>query len=308
MPVKYRRLNYYVLHPLIWKDGGNSLQYGGSVSDALLEIHGLPADYTTVPNRYMALRDGNDMYVKVDHYDAYIVRGEFALKRRANLAPIEMAGALSPLQLAKYEGLAEIRHFVYWRNTSVLGIEYNHYAPGIRRFVDYLATQGGDHLAHLEAEMVLGGDAMEQLNALTQTTTVRVRMPASAVQAIPTTAPQLRKSFRTLRQQSPSSSVLTVEVQLDGRRAKKTRESLGGLMADVKTLLADAGLREQVDVAEVKGYETVDGNIQQVDALADRLQTRVPIELEDGTDQTSAQAAYAEIEYAYADLGVEDAI
>jgi hypothetical protein len=153
------------------------------------------------------------------------VRGGFAIKKNDDLPRLEKSGAWTDLTLEAEQGLAFIRHFIFWKDASVLGIEVNRSGPGLTAFESYLLAQAGRALGFIrcEATPYLATDRFDMLLASDRISSASIGVKRDDIAAISKIDTGLHDSLKNAAK-STNAQELRIEFRLGDRRADATPE------------------------------------------------------------------------------------
>jgi hypothetical protein len=260
----------------------------------------LPPVYDEQPTRYLELQDGNDLFMQVDLVDDR-VRGQFAIKRRTQLPPVEAAGIYRPLGLDAEEGLAEIFHFVYYPLTRIFCMEYNHFAPKLRRLSDYLTMKAGHLVTDVQFEAKLAGNVQETLEKVGRMTLMKIGVYSDQVDCLEEWNGDLYRGFQAIKDLDDNARELEVVLRLG---SKKRDEELGRtLFRRLGDFLANLNNRQALSSLEVRAHDIRANRTIPIDLLEDKLvAVREVVALDEDSRAVESISMYLAIERAYEEL------
>jgi hypothetical protein len=222
------------------------------------------------------------------------VRGRFGSKRRRGLPPVEDGGSYTDLTLAATAGLAELRHFIYYKHSKRLGIEVNGTAPTISRYAAYLMDKCASEVALVRPEIILAGTAAELLARVTRIAGASITVHLADADVLSEIDPHLAAGVKELNKVDGSAREVTVAFELGSRKQDETLDL--GLKAKLQKFLGKKENREAVERLTVRGYDTGMGYTRDVDLLEDKfVGVRKVVTLSDG-QVVDSESAFAAIE------------
>jgi len=229
----------------------------------------LPANYSANPNRYLDLEDGNDLLMQVDMVTADRVRGQFAVKRRTKLPPIEAAGQYRPLELDAEEGLAEIFHFVYFPDTNIMGTEFNYFAPRVNRMHDYLTQKASGLVNTVQFTPKLAGSVRDTLRRMGRVTLFKIGVHRDQIDILEEYNGDLHRALEALRDMDNNARELEVILKLGTRRRDLdlNRTLLNRLPGFLNNIIN----RQAISNLQARAYDERLGRTVLVDLLEDKL-------------------------------------
>lgn len=131
---------------------------------------------------------GQEMAVAIDVNDSEKVMGRSAKVRRDALPGIIRSGRYDRIRLGNDEYLYETSHFVYFKRTQIMAIEYSQHAPGYRFLEKYLgdfAHAMSIAVDQITLEIKLGQNTLNRLMNSGAVTAVEVTVSAEDVATLP---------------------------------------------------------------------------------------------------------------------------
>jgi hypothetical protein len=158
-----------------------------NLAPAFTAIRSLPAitPGPTTPSRYLQIERGQ-LLMEIFEDGSEQIRGGFAIKTNQDLPRLEKSGAWSDLTLEAEQGLAFIRHFIYWKSRALLGIEVKAGGPGLGALETYLVAQAGKALGFTkcEATVYLATDRFDVLLASDRITSASIGIMRDDIEAL----------------------------------------------------------------------------------------------------------------------------
>lgn len=222
------------------------------------------------PSRYMAW-GGDELLMEIFSIKAGQVRGAFAIKRRTGLPRLERAGKWSNLRLQAGQGLAYIRHFVYWTDRGLLGVEVNSRGPGIGALSDYLKEKAGAspaNVGHAEFTIYLASDQFDRLNASSRVSTATIGVRRDSLSAVSELDQNVHDSLDALAK-SGNARELRVEMVLGDRRKGATLHL--PFLTKLKKFTQDSHKREALTMLKAYAKDPELGEMRTIDLLEDRF-------------------------------------
>jgi hypothetical protein len=215
------------------------------------------------PSRYVPVDQGQ-LLMEIFRDDGEQVRGGFALKKSNDLPRLEKGGAWSDLTLEAEQGLAFIRHFIYWKNTAMLGIEVNRSGPGLGALESYLLKQAGRALGFIrcEATAYLATDRFDVLLASDRVSSASIGVKRDDIAAVSEIDTGLYDSLRNAAK-STNAQELRLEFLLGDRRESASLQlpflnTLKGFVADPTKRKKLTQLRARARDMELESMEVID--------------------------------------------------
>lgn len=255
--------------------------------------------------RYLFTDEGNTrLWVKVDTGGR--VKFQFGKTNLSAFPQKEKLGELSPIDMGKGEGLAELTYCVIFPR-DVVGVISASGAPNMKAVSEYLLKKGGSKAPEtLVFDMLVRGnsDVKKKLNDLKEynSFTVKIRKPYAAVQEqLDPNAGQIFGLQQDIA--DPASHDLEVDMAV-------TFTAIGTDKADfndkVKKLTKDSNLRSSASQFEVKGISEDTNKVTVVDLIRDKLAYKMPVACITDSDKVlKNKSVYEAIEVAYAKLKPE---
>lgn len=260
----------------------------------------LPANYAVTPNRYLDLEDGNDLLMQIDMV-ADRIRGQFAVKRRTKLPPVEAGGQYRPLELDAEEGLAEIFHFVYFPDTNIMGTEFNYFAPRVNRMHDYLTEKASALVNMVQFTPKLAGSVRETLRRVGRMTLFKIGVYKEQIDILEEYNGDLHRALETLRDLDNNARELEVILKLGTR--KKDEDLNRTLLDRLPDFLNNIINRQAISNLQARAYDERIGRTVLVDLLEDKLVAlRQVVALDEDSRAIMSDSMYAGIEDAYIEL------
>jgi hypothetical protein len=220
------------------------------------------------PSRYLPYED-DEMFIQVERDTQAKVEGLFSLKRSQGIPRIERLGSYRGLGLQRGEGLAEARHFVYFRRTGILGIEINGRGPSISAIRDFIVAKCEDvGVTNVRLAFRLSSDQFDVLDRTTRISSATVSVFRDRIDEISALDANLHDGFKAI-ERSVKALEIGVELRLGDRRRDATleipwRDRLGAFLQDPER-------REAVSKLKMKIRDEDAGRMREIDFLEDRF-------------------------------------
>lgn len=236
-----------------------------ALGPAFTAIKALPALSPTLntQSRYVPTSNGQ-LLMEIFRNSKKQVRGGFAIKKSQDLPRLEKAGAWSDLTLEAEQGLAFIRHFIYWKDSALLGIEVNGNGPGLGALETYLLAQAGKALGFIrcEATAYLATDRFDMLLASDRISSASIGVKRDDISAISTIDTGLHDSLKSAAK-STNAQELRIEFLLGDRRADASLslpflKKLKSFVASPSTRTKLTQLKARARDMDLESMETVD--------------------------------------------------
>jgi hypothetical protein len=199
------------------------------------------------------------------------VRGAFAIKRTRGLPRLEAGGTWTNRRLSAGQGLAEIRHFIYWKQEQVVGIEVNGRGPGMGAFSDYLCDKAGGKptsVGAAEFAIYLADDQFDVLAASKKISTATIGVRRGSISAISALDQNIHDSLAALAKSS-NAQELRVDLVLGDRR-RGSSLSLP-FMSKLKGFVASPTARDALTELKARAKDPELGEMRTIDLLEDRF-------------------------------------
>lgn len=254
---------------------------------------------------------GQEMVVAIDHDDDEKVYGRSAKVRRDALPGILKGGAYGWMKLEDDEYLYETSHFVFFKRTNVMAIEYSQHAPGYKYLEQYLNSLANS--LHIKVDQIrlkikLGQNTVKRLMGPGSVVAVEVAAEASEVATLPSDN-RLTRGLRGVVGNDTAGYVATVGWRRERPGKKRPRGLDEAFKADAAGLAEAA--KPILDALKVTLETSLpSGKYEQetIDLLKDRFAGKLDLVLTPDrridTDDTYAKiVAY----YNNYDIGVKQA-
>lgn len=245
---------------------------------------------------------GEEMVGAVDIPTIDFVAGRFSKVRRTGLPGVVSPQGYRRIRLADDEGLYEASHFVYFRRSRILAMEFNAHAPQARLFSHYLKKLAHVHtLAIDDVELVIkvDPDTIGRLRHLGPITQIQAAVASTQAQA-------LRNTGRVSQALKATAGVMdrsfNAEVTLTRERPRKhsPRGFDDEMKRDVIELWTETG--DILTSLKVKAEPVDGGEPVLVDFKRDRFSAQIEVDLVDGT--LDSGDLYAKIIKHFGDSGI----
>lgn len=266
---------------------GDGTKANVDLAAALAHIATLPADAPDAgaPSRYLTWAAGDELLLEVVKTTPKRISGVFAQKQYAGIGRIERRGKYRDLVLAAGEGLAHLRHFVFWPDRGLLGIEINGRGPGMTALQKYLIDKckESQDLHEVDFVVLLAPDAFDALQRAERISSATIGVRRENISAVSKISGHAEKAFKAANE-ATNANELRIEFKLGDRRqdaslelgfldkARKalsdplTRKSLTSLQATVKD--PDWGTTRTIDLLEER-FVAVAHDVKTVNGVVD---------------------------------------
>lgn len=245
-----------------WDALGDPPKSAVDILAALRTIGGLPF---TSSGRYLELNNGDANCAWVDDLAA-VPKVRLGTLRRGDWPQIERAGALLDVPAAPNDSVAESIHVCFFDN-QIVGGEFNFYGPRLAsRLGVYLTERGG--APPLALTPLVRQDAAARLDQLRDVRLFHLRIQPSFLESQPGLDNDIVEMFRAARRAGqPRDLEIVLRVTPYARD-----ETLGGrVLQFAKDLAGRAGIRDNAKVFMAQGFNPVEGRLEDVDLLQDKL-------------------------------------
>ncbi|MBF6619134.1 MAG: hypothetical protein ITG02_02770 [Patulibacter sp.] len=251
-------------------DNGSQNQQSVDIVPFFQAVAALPAVALSKkkPTRYLEWKD-NELLMEVFSSSADQIKGGFAIKRLSGLPRLESAGNWSDVVLQAGQGLAEIRHFIYWPKHKVIGIEVNGNGPGMGALAAYIkgkAPKGAIGL--VEFSIYLAADQFDVLQASTRVSSATIGVRRDSLDEISKLDQDLHDGLESLAKSS-NAHELRVELKLGTR--KKGASLDVGFAGKLKAFIGNAKQRESLTTLKAYASDEGLGEMRTIDLLEDRF-------------------------------------
>lgn len=244
------------------------------LAPAFTAIKVLPAipPQPSKPSRYVQV-DRGQLLMEIFEDGAEQVRGGFAIKSNRDLPRLEKKGAWSDLTLEAEQGLAFIRHFIYWKSRSLLGIEVNRSGPGLGALEAYLVTQAGKalNIARCEATVYLASDRFDVLFASDRITSASIGVKRDDIAALSEWSTDLTDGLSKAAKAS-NAQELRIEFHLGDRRPDATLQL--PRLRELQRFVADPRKRKVLTELKARARDMDLESMQVLDLLEDKFVAR----------------------------------
>jgi hypothetical protein len=227
-----------------------------------------------VASRYLP-HDDDELFVEMLHTSAQELAGVFSVKRSRGIPRVERRGAYRPIGLTAGEGLAEARHFIFFPETGVLGIEINGRGPSISAFRDYLIAKGEDvGLFDVRLAFRLSSDQYDKLALTTRISSASISVYRDRLDEVSSLDPALHRGLASIKN-STNALEISVEYKLGDRRRDASLEL--PWKDDLPAFLQHPARREALHRLRINLRDEEAGRMREIDFLEDRFVGHVEV-------------------------------
>ena len=234
-------------------------------ADAMAKIRELP--FTDDDRgRYLFDTDGNALCAfPGDRSPDHTLR--FGRVRRTGLPQLEQGGSVTDLLLRTDQGLIEPIHVVFFSG-NIVGVEYNHYAPRLSTFANYLRTKGLCDEPAVAFRPLLRCDAADQLDRLNEIRLLEFTIRPAYVDTVRRAERSLGEAFAANAQavNNPDTVHLKLAISRVDRLSMLTK-----VVGPLKGLMGTGDLSQNVLKLQVRGQCLDTGRVETLDLLQDHL-------------------------------------
>lgn len=236
--------------------------------EALNSINRMPfSTQQNLNSRYYINTDGNMLYTNIININEFHIEGQFVLSRKRNFPDIETDGNLSPLveRIPANSGLAEISHFIYFKNSNIIGYESNFYAPRATALCYYVPIKS-DMITTMNLTQKLNMDADRKLDETDEISFFDIAIGRNHLNLVRNMDENLYFALESAARMSDDAEVLEVVL----RRRKRSRGKFSWLnlnKENIKTVLRDPDSRVALERLIIRS-ETLGKTI---DLLQDKM-------------------------------------
>lgn len=264
----------------------------------LARISELPFEESRT-GRYLKDDDGNALvaFPDIKHFGHAL---RFGQVRRVGLPQLERAGTVLDLKIADDEGLLETVHIKFFDNNLVAS-EFNFYAPRMSRLEAYLQEKMPPGSTPLQFIPLLRQDIADQLNNLEDIRLFRMKIRPSYAEAVRQADRSLGEAF-IANAEVLDGTCAEIELSLTPQKDKRA-SALSKLMKPLKTLVKRPDFRENAELCQIRGLNTLTEKVETVDLLHDQLiSNKQVLRMNARSRALMAESAYEAIESAFAEL------
>ncbi len=226
--------------------------------------------------------------------------GRMVITRRGSLPHVENQGNLTPLQIPRRAGLAEITHFIYFSDQQIIGVEFNFYGPRPTRIADYLAEKARGDIDSIELTPILRLDFEERINRIGQITFMEIEVSRNAVQVVRDLNESLGRAFQAA---SEASDAEVLQIILKKKKYARDGFRFDFLLDKFRQVFGNAEMREAFNKFKIRAQNTSTGEPDTFDFLADKLIVSKTVELENQRNRmVNSTDMYRAIISAYEDI------
>ena len=243
------------------------------IAAVLSHIAGLPASASSnSQDRYMPWAGGDELLLEVTRTTPKRVMGVFAQKQYVGIGRIENRGKYRDLVLAAGEGLAQLRHFVYWPKQGLLGIEVNGRGPGMTALEKYLVDkcQKSNGLNEVKFTVLLAPDAFDALQRADRISSATIGVRRENISAVSAFSSDIAEAFNAANE-ATNAKELRIEFKLGDRRQDASLEL--GFLDQAKKAVGNPLTRKALTSLQAVVKDPDWGTTRTIDLLEDRLVT-----------------------------------
>lgn len=275
------------------------------IADALAHVAGLPATApsSSAASRYMSWSGGDELLLEVLKIGTTRTTGVFAQKQYAGIGRIERSGQYRDLVLAAGEGLAHLRHFVFWPDRQLLGIEINGRGPGITAFEKYLIDKCAKsvRLREIAFTVLLAPDPFDQLQRAARISSATIGVRRADVSAVSAFSSDVHKAFQAATE-TTNAKELRIEFKLGDRRQDASLEL--DFLDRAKKVLANPATRDALTKLQATVKDPEWGTSRTIDLLEERF-VALAHEVKTVNGVVDAKSMHAAIVRAGKDIEIE---
>lgn len=296
-----RRIHFFDLKAIYYDSQDRNKEHVADVDPLFAKLQGLKYQRGGSESAIISIW-GDEMLGAVDVPSTDFVAGRFLKMRRTGLPGVVSATGYRRVLLVDDEGLYEAAHFVYFRKSRIMAMEFNAYAPQARMFGLYLKRLAQAHhlqIDDLNLEVKVDPDTIARLRALGPITSIQASVAstqASTIRHAGGIAAALRGTAGVFKH------AFNAEVVLSRERPRK--DAPRGFSQEAKRevieLWTESG--EVLTSLKVKVEPEDGGEPQLIDFKRDRFSAQLEIALTEGTLNTGD--LFAKIVKYYEDSGI----
>lgn len=296
-----RTINFFKVQ--LGKSIGNEMRLYQSLEDvtkiamhAYQLINSLNFDIIAQDSRYLELTNGDRVSMYLDSNFAGKIEGRIVRCRYSLLPEIEKNGNLTSLELDEDASLAEITHFVYYYQQSIMAVEFNFYGPKSSHIGEYFRKKLGDSITMFSLTPIIENAWQELLDnnnyRLTMCHFAGTRSAASVLRKL---NENLGVAFEAA---ATASDAECIEVVL--RRRPKSRGSFSVEGFNWSNFFENNFLHREEFIKASVGIKNEDEKLREIDLLANKICVRKDIEIADErTRKLVSEEAYKAISSAF---------
>ena len=180
-----RKFRYFRLRFEKKQENGRYIEHTENPVELFRKLNTLIFRFDPEPNRYYYKKPDVGVYMEFKGNDTDPknwddkVRGTLAFARRDGLPRVvHESGRDSNLRsrIEEREALKESVHFVFFKESNTLGLEFHRFSPSYIDFTEYIRNKS-DPVIRVKATPCLSQDAMEVLNKVDEVRMLKFRVP-----------------------------------------------------------------------------------------------------------------------------------
>lgn len=243
-------------------------------------------------SRYMYYKDKRIVMMECDTKDGKIT-GKISNVRMSSLPAVECKGSSRELPIGDDEGIEEPSHFVYFPDTKILAMEYNHYGPRSGMLGAYIGAKGNPLVTSVKFNFLLNREALNKLNSLKEIKLIDLKIKCDRAQLTEQLEPSLHSAIKAASQ---IDSMKNYELIL---RPVKGEGSGKKIVQSIADFLLDEDHRDVFSKVKIHGKESEEESTKTFDALQDKLEAEEEIISEGRSRAIKSENMYRAIINAY---------
>ncbi|MBX0319739.1 hypothetical protein [Shouchella clausii] len=269
------------------------------IADLQFRGEHLKSRYKHYPNDDVSFLIDTEMSEKEDY-----LKGRFAISRRSALPELEVEGALKTLSIPANSGLAEITHFIYFKEKKILGVEFNFHGPRATALTNYLEEKSNnfkDRFDFVEIRPILNQDIDAQLQDVGEVNLFKMEVARNELELLRELDEDLHSAFEGAAKVSDEFE--SIEVALIKKKYSRGGFRLPFTRKSLKELLSKDDNRQKINSLKVDAESISDGKAKVFDLLEDKMIVSKKIAAQSPISRSvDSKSMFQKIEEAYNEL------
>lgn len=221
----------------------------------------------------------------------------FAKSRRRGFPQLELGGTLSPLEVTRGTGVAELTHVVFFPN-NIVGAEFNWHGPRATALGKYFTVKAKGVGPDISLEVLDRGILMEKLRDLQDVRLLSLRVQKGFVDLVDEADTNIANALRAAKEAGNFDEVGVVL-----KCSRGTSNDDQSIRDKIRALLGNRDLRPGLAEFSVRGYSRSRLLVDEVDLLSNMLLSRRQVlPLGERSNAVRSDSAFEQIEAAYREM------
>lgn len=298
-----RKIHFFHFDILELQSGSSSFHKHSNPTEVFEEIASLAFMGDHTQSRFLYYANNDVSFLNDVSIERNIVKGSFAVSRRSALPELETGGILEPLIIPENSGLAEITHFIFYPEKSVIGVEFNFFGPRTNSLRTYLLEKSRNFnmpFEHISLSPILNQDLDVQLRDMGEINLLTMEIARNEISIIEELDQDLYSAFESAAKVSDAESV---EIVLRKKKYSRGGFPLPFSKVRLKELFSIGDNRQKINKLKVDAESHSEEINKVFDLLEDKMIVSKKVTtLGERSRSVNSESMFEKIEEAYNEL------